>query len=165
MLNWLVGEASPVKLISSLKDKVILVVDDEADILETVAETLDLCTVHKAKDYDTALERLLTSTYDLVILDIMGVNGFDLLQTSAEQGYPTVMFTAHALTPEALNKSIKLGAACFLPKEKISELQEFLEEVVQGGGKPVWKKLFDKHGPFFEERFGPDWKEDNSMIK
>ena len=95
----------------------------------------------------------------------MGVNGFELLQTSVEQGYPTVMFTAHALTPEALNKSIKLGAACFLPKEKISELQEFLEEVVQEGGKSVWKKLFDKHGPFFVERFGPDWKADKSMIK
>ena len=159
MLDWLAGEASPDKLISSLKDKIILVVDDEPDILETVAETLDMCTFHKAEDYETALERLLGSTYDLVILDIMGVNGFELLQTSVEQGYPTVMLTAHALTPEALNKSIKLGAACFLPKEKISELQEFLEEVVQEGGKAVWEKLFDKHGPYFDERFGPGWKE------
>jgi hypothetical protein len=31
--------------------------------------------------------------------------------------------------------------------------------VVEEGGKPVWKKLFDRHGPYFEERFGSDWKE------
>jgi pyruvate,water dikinase len=160
LLDWLVGEATPMPLISALKDKVILVVDDEPDVLDTVEETLDMCAVHKAGDYETALELLSSSTYDLVILDIMGVNGFELLKTTVARGYPAVMLTAHALTIEALNKSIKLGASCFLPKEKLSELQEFLEEVVQEGGKPVWEKLFDKHGPYFEKRLGPGWKEE-----
>ena len=35
----------------ALKDKVILVVDDEPDVLETVEEELDMCLVHKAADY------------------------------------------------------------------------------------------------------------------
>lgn len=43
---------------SPLKDKVILVVDDEPDVLETVEEELDMCLVHKATDYDTALQYL-----------------------------------------------------------------------------------------------------------
>jgi len=68
-----------------LKDKVILVVDDEPDILETLAEELDMCLVHKAADYDTALQFLLSYTYDVVILDIMGVNGFELLKTSVSR--------------------------------------------------------------------------------
>ena len=38
---------------SPLKDKVILVVDDEPDVLETVADELDMSIVHKAKDYET----------------------------------------------------------------------------------------------------------------
>jgi hypothetical protein len=38
---------------SILKDKVVLVVDDERDVLEAVAEELDMCLVHKAQDYDT----------------------------------------------------------------------------------------------------------------
>ena len=63
---------------SPLKDKVILVVDDEPDLLETVEEELDMCLVHKAQDYETALQYLLSYTYDVVILDIMGVNGFEL---------------------------------------------------------------------------------------
>jgi DNA-binding NtrC family response regulator len=150
---------------SALKDKVILVVDDEPDVLETVEEELDMCLVHKAGDYDTALQQLLSYTYDIVILDIMGVNGFELLKTAVSRGFPTVMLTAHAITPEALKKSIKLGALSFLPKEKIPELQSFLEDVVLGEGKPVWRKLFDKLGNYFDKRFGPDWKEKDRFFK
>ena len=149
----------------ALKDKVVLVVDDEPDVLETVEEELETCVVHKASDYDTALQFLLSYTYDIVILDIMGVNGFELLKTSVSRQFPTVMLTAHALSPESLKKSIKLGAVSFLPKEKISELGPFLEDVVLGGGKPVWQKLFDKLGGYFNKRFGPDWKEKDRFFK
>ena len=34
----------------TLKDKVILVVDDEPDIVETIEAQLDMCLVHKAQD-------------------------------------------------------------------------------------------------------------------
>ena len=104
-------------------------------------------------------------TFDIVILDIMGVNGFELLKTSVKRGFPTVMLTAYALTPEALEKSIKLGAVSFLPKEKMSELDEFLTDVVLKGGQPVWEKLFDKLGNFFNKRFGPDWKQRNVFFE
>ena len=150
---------------SILKDKVILAVDDEPDVLDTIAEELDMCLVHTAKDYETALQYLLSYTYDIVILDIMGVNGFELLKNSVSRGFPTVMLTAHALTPEALKKSIKLGAVTFLPKEKIAELREFLEDVVAGEGKSVWKKLFDRMGSYFNKRFGPDWKEKDKFFQ
>ena len=148
-----------------LKDKVILVVDDEQDVLETIADELDMCLIHKAADYDTALQYLLSYTYDVVILDIMGVNGFELLKTAVSRGFPAVMLTAYAVTPEALKKSIKLGAVSFLPKEKMSELETFLEDVVLGGGKSVWQKLFDKLGDYFDKRFGPDWREKDKFFK
>jgi len=150
---------------SPLKDKIVLVVDDEPDVLETVEEELDICLVHKATDYDTALQYLLSYTYDIVILDIMGVNGFELLKNSVSRGFPTVMLTAHALSPESLKKSIKLGAVSFLPKEKISELKSYLEDVVLGEGRSAWQKLFDKMGDFFNKRFGPDWKERDKFFK
>ena len=149
---------------SPLKDKLILVVDDEPDILETVEEQLEICQIHKATDYDTALQYILSYTYDVVILDIMGVNGFELLKNSVSRGFPTVMFTAHALSPESLKKSIKLGAVSFLPKEKMVELRSFLEDVVLGGGESVWQKLFDRMGSYFNRKFGPDWKEKNKFF-
>ena len=91
---------------SVLKDKVVLIVDDEVDVTDTVEEVLDMCLVRKANDYETARQLLMSYTFDIVILDIMGVNGFDLLKNSVKHGFPTVMLTAYALTPEALEKSI-----------------------------------------------------------
>ena len=148
-----------------LKDKVVLVVDDEVDFTDTVEEILDMCFVRTANDYDAGRQYLMSYTFDIVILDIMGVNGFDLLKLSVKRGFPTVMLTAYALTPEALEKSIKLGAVSFLPKEKMSDLDEFIADVVLKGGQPVWGKLFDKLGSFFNTRFGPDWKQRNQFFE
>ena len=150
---------------SLLKNKLILVVDDEPDVLDLVAEVLDMGIVHKAKDYDSARDYLLMHSYDIVILDIMGVNGFELLKIAVTRGFPAVMLTAHALSPEALKKAIKLGAVSFLPKEAIPDLPSHLEDVVLGAGKPVWKKLFKRIGNLFDQRFGPDWKEKDRFFK
>jgi CheY-like chemotaxis protein len=150
---------------SPLKDKVVLAVDDEPDVLEAIEEELDMCLLNTASDYNTAIQYLASYTYDIVILDIMGVNGFELLKDSVSRGFPTVMLTAHALSPESLKKSIKLGAVSFLPKEKMPELRSYLEDVVLGGGKPVWRKLFDRLGSYYNKRFGPDWREKDKFFE
>ena len=63
-----------------LKDKHILAVDDEKDILETIQEILNETKVDLAQDYDTASNMISKTRYDLAILDIMGVNGIKLLE-------------------------------------------------------------------------------------
>ncbi len=151
---------------SPLHGKKILVVDDEPDILQTVAEILDMCDVHKASDYDTAVQLLSSHTYDIVVLDIMGVNGFELLKNADSRGFPTVMLTAHAVTPEALKQSINLGALSFIPKDKMLELKDLLEDVIRGGGKRLWwQKSFDRLGDYFDDRFGGGWKEKDRFFK
>jgi DNA-binding NtrC family response regulator len=148
-----------------LKDKIVLAVDDEADVLDTIEDILSDCIVNRASDFSTAQQYLMSYTYDIVILDIMGVNGFELLHTSVERGFPTVMLTAYAVTPEALEKSMQLGAVAFLPKDKMADLEEFIADVVLGEGKPVWEKLFDKFKDYFNKRFGPDWKQKREYFK
>jgi len=148
-----------------LKDKMVLVVDDEVDVTDTVAEVLDTCIVRTANDYETACELISGYTFDVVILDIMGVNGFDLLKLAVKRGFPAVMLTAYALTPEALEKSIKLGAVSFLPKEKLAQLDEFIADVVLKDNQPVWLKHFRRLGEFFNKRFGPDWKQRNRFFE
>lgn len=150
---------------SPLKNRIILAVDDEPDVLETISEELDLCQVTKAADYDTAVRYLLSYHYDIVILDIAGVNGFELLKIAVSKGLPAVMLTAHVITPEAVKKSMKLGAVSFLPKEKLAELRTFLEDIVLGGGKPIWEKLFDELGEYFRKRFGADDKKTDQLFK
>ena len=127
-----------------LKNKAILIVDDEPDILDSITEQLDMCRIYRAKDYEIALQLMAGFKFDIVILDVMGVRGFELLKKSVSKGFPTVMLTAHAMTPEALKESIKLGAVSFLPKEMMAELDTYLAEVVTGSKKMVWKNLLGK---------------------
>lgn len=151
---------------SPLKDKTVLIVDDEPDILETVGELLDMCVLHKAGDYDTAVQYLSNNSYDVVVLDIMGVNGFGLLKISDSKGFPTVMLTAHAVTPEALKRSMGMGAVSFIPKDKIIELRGLLEDIVQGGGRRLWwLSSLEKLDDYFDERFGAGWKEKDQFFK
>jgi CheY-like chemotaxis protein len=138
----------------------ILAVDDENDILETIEDLLDTASLDLARDYETAHTKIENQTYDLAILDIMGVNGLELLDETVAKGIPTVMLTAHAINPETLMASIRKGAIAYLPKETLAELDDLLNELLaaQAAGMPPWKLLFDKLGDFFDDRFGPDWR-------
>jgi len=146
---------------SFLSGKRILAVDDEIDILETIEDILVDTVVDTAGDYETASSKIESNRYDLAILDIMGVNGLKLLEETVARGIPTVMLTAHAVNPEALMESIQKGAISYLPKEKLAELDELLEILLDAHqkGEPPWKILFEKLGAYFDERFGDGWQE------
>ena len=146
---------------SYLKGKHILAVDDELDILETIEDILDEAVVDCVRDYDTAVQKIRETRYDLAILDIMGVNGMDLLVKTVERKIPTVMLTAHAISPESLMSSIQKGAISYLPKEKLAELDSLLNKLFGAyqNGAPPWKLLFEMLGDYFKERFGPAWKD------
>jgi len=148
-----------------LKNKAVLIVDDEPDILDSITEQLDMCRIYRAKDYEIALQLMAGFKFDIVILDVMGVRGFELLKKSVSKGFPTVMLTAHALTPEALKESIQLGAVSFLPKEMMAELDTYLVDVVTQSKKMVWKNLLDKLGDYFDRQFGADWKEKDEFFR
>jgi DNA-binding response OmpR family regulator len=148
-----------------LKDKAVLVVDDEPDILDSIAEQLDMCRIYRAKDYDIALQLMAGFKFDIVILDVMGVQGFELLKKSVSKGFPTVMLTAHAMTPESLKESIKLGAVSFLPKEMMAELDTYLADVITGSKKMVWRNLLDNLSDYFDRQFGANWKEKDEFFK
>lgn len=162
---------------SKLQGLNILIVDDEPDILsileEEIEEACPRCRVVKAETYEWARDLLDSTPYDLVILDIMGVRGFDLLAQAVAHRYKVVMLTAHALNPEALRRAIQMGARAYLPKEKIGEIVPFLEDVLAQQHLPGWRRLFDKMGDFFNRRFGsgwqqedaPFWKEFNEKLK
>ena len=146
---------------SILNNKRVLAVDDEPDVLETLKEQLeefDGLIFDTATNYETGYQLIRSWTYDLVILDIMGVRGFDLLNAAVHLGFPTVMLTAHAFSVETIKQSIEMGARAYLPKEKMSELIPFLEDVLTLDHQVVWRRVFDRLGSFFNASFGPEWQ-------
>jgi CheY-like chemotaxis protein len=147
---------------SILNGKSILAVDDEPDVLTVLEEEIrEACPdsrFDRVSTYEEAVARMISLTYDVVVLDIMGVRGFDLLELAVSRGFPVVMLTAHALTPEALKRSFEMGARAYLPKEKLGEIVPFLEDVLRYEYLPGWKRLLEKLEGFFNERWGQYWK-------
>ena len=143
-----------------LKGKRILIVDDEADILETLKELLDICLIDTAPNFEAAQKFLNKNTYHVAILDIMGVRGYDLLKLANEKAVPTLMLTAHALSPDNLVKSIKGGAQAYVPKDKISDIHIFLTDILQDREKGMEKRgtWFARLKPFFDKKFGAGWR-------
>ena len=152
---------------SILDGKRILAVDDEPDVLkileEEILEICPDCKLDKATAYETAAKKLELTNYDVVILDIMGVRGFDLLGLAVKKKLRVAMLTAHALSPEALKKSVELGARAYLPKEKLGEVVPFLEDVLTYEYGPGWKRLYEKLKDFFDSKFESDWEKKTGL--
>jgi nucleotide-binding universal stress UspA family protein/CheY-like chemotaxis protein len=144
-----------------LKDRRVLVVDDEPDILETIEELLDMCTLETAATFDTAKKLLETSRYDLAILDIMGVSGYDILKLAREKKVPALMLTAHALTPENLKESIQKGADSYIPKDELANITTHAADVIRARieGKQGYGSWFSNLKPFFDKSFGKGWRD------
>ena len=145
---------------SPIKGKTILAVDDEPDVLDTLGELLSICQVVKKTSYDDAVEYLNSDNPDLAILDIMGVNGFELLKLCVEKKIDAVMLTAHAFSIESLKKSLDLGARAYLPKEKMADIVSFLEDVVTKEHKESWQRLFERLGELLNATFGSNWNKE-----
>ena len=72
---------------SLLKDKHIQAVDDEIDIIETIMDILDELVIYLTRDYKNASKKIKAGKYDSVILDILGVNGLQLLEESVDREF------------------------------------------------------------------------------
>jgi len=144
-----------------LDGKRILIVDDEPDVLATLEDLLSVCDVVKAGNFLEAENLLTTQYFDMAILDIMGVDGYKLLEIANEQKVIAVMLTAHALSPEDTNRSFKDGAASFVPKEEMSNIVIYLNDILEAkeAGKSLWWRWMERFGDFYDKKFGLDWKD------
>jgi CheY-like chemotaxis protein len=147
---------------SVLDHKKILAVDDEPDVLAVLKEQIEAgctgCTIDTATTYDEAAKRLGSQKYDLVVLDIVGVRGFDLLGIAVKDDVKAVMLTAHSLDPESLKRAHDMGARAYLPKEKLGEIVPFLEDALKFEFEPGWRRMLDALRETFVDLWGRDWE-------
>ena len=144
-----------------LEGKNILIVDDESDVLETLEELLPMCDLTRASSFKEAKEFLESHRFDLAILDIMGVDGYELLKIANKRKIAAIMLTAHALSAEDTVKSFNQGAAYYVPKDKLSNIKNFLEDVLdaQEKGKHSWSRWLETFNEYYEKVFGEDWQD------
>ena len=147
-----------------LKGKRVLIVDDEPDILDVLTELLSPCMIDRASTFEAAKQYLETESYDVAVLDIMGVKGFELLDIARKNNIPALMLTAHALTKESLKKSAEEGASYYVPKEEIGKIDVFVADVIEAGenNRNPWVKWYERLCGFFDNNMkfsGPNWRE------
>jgi DNA-binding NtrC family response regulator len=119
-----------------------------------------MCDVVKATTFEGARKLLETETFDMAILDIMGVDGYGLLETANQRKVIAVMLTAHALSPEDTVRSYKEGAAYFVPKEKMNDIVTYLNDVLEAeeNGKHFWWRWYERFAAYYEKKFGARWR-------
>jgi DNA-binding NtrC family response regulator len=150
-----------------LDGKRVLAVDDEQDVLDTLVDLLPMCEMVTALSFEAARELLESQPFDLVILDIMGVDGYGLLEIATRKNIPAVMLTAHAWSPNNLVRSIKEGAVSYLPKEELTNIIDYLTDVLvaQKEGRDPWKSWHDRlPASYFEKRWGAAWKDTDKQF-
>ena len=129
------------------RNKKILVVDDEADILNLLDYNLERAgfEVHTAKDGPEALDLAGKKAPDLILLDIMlpDMEGTEVLKRLKERestrGIPVVMLTAKG---EEVDKIVgfELGAEDYItkpfsPRELVLRVRAVLKRAEAGGGQ------------------------------
>ena len=143
-----------------LDGKRLLIVDDEPDVLDMLEDLLPMCQIIKAATYEQAKDLLEERYFDMAILDIMGVKGYELLELCNQKRVIGVMLTAYAVTPEDIKRSYENGAASFVPKEKMADITTYLSDIIEARekGKSMWWRWFDRLADYCEKKFGPDWQ-------
>ncbi|MFO7750878.1 MAG: response regulator [Desulfobacteraceae bacterium] len=109
-----------------MKTKVLLV-DDEQEFVEALAQRLELrnYSVTKAFSGENAVEIAEKTDFDVVILDVLmpGISGIEALKRikAAHPTTPVVMLTGKATVSNAI-EGMKLGALDFLMKPADTDL-------------------------------------------
>ena len=112
--------AEPAIRRSNGREDRVLVVDNEANILEMTHETLRNAgyQVVTAPGGEEALERLATHSIDVMVTDLMmpNLDGFELIQTARER-YPNLpIIAASGLADGRSDEALDAGAQTFLSK-------------------------------------------------
>jgi len=108
----------------------ILVVDDEQSIADMVKLCLSKNGYICEAVYDgmTATEKIESSRYDLILLDIMlpDIDGYDLIEYIKQFDIPVIFVTAKTTVPDRV-KGLKLGAEDYISKP--FDLEELLARI------------------------------------
>ncbi len=100
----------------------VLLVDDELELVTTLAERLELrgITTEWATSAEEALRRVEASTFDIAVLDVKipKVDGLELKKRLQEKspGMKLIFVTGHGSTQDFETGSSEVGAAYYLVK-------------------------------------------------
>jgi len=127
----------------------ILLLEDDANLNETVREFLETLGHHIVAAYDghEAQDKIYESKYDLLLLDVNtpGINGFDLLKEAREvEVFAPAIFITSLDSVDDLEKGFESGCDDYIRKPfALKELQIRVETLLKRGFFHQDKTLID----------------------
>lgn len=117
----------------------ILIVDDEPAIVDFIENGLSRTGYRLEHAYDglSAVEKIDTQLYDLILLDVMlpGIDGFELMRYIASRAIPVIFLTAKSSVLDRVT-GLRLGADDYIVKPfEMIELSARIEAVMKRYGK------------------------------
>lgn len=117
----------------------VLLVDDEEELVSTLAERLAMRGIEAdwATSADQALEKVISSTYDVAVLDVKlpRISGLALKRRLEEKvpGMKFIFVTGHGSEDDFRTGSAEAGEGYYLMKPvNIESLVEKMEEALRG---------------------------------
>jgi len=117
----------------------ILLIDDESEFVETLAERLELrgCLSKTAEDGESGIGMIASEPFDVVVLDLMmpGLNGLETLKQirAIDKTLPVILLTGHGSIKEGM-EGMQAGAFDFLMKPL--DINELMEKIKLALNKP-----------------------------
>jgi DNA-binding NtrC family response regulator len=121
-----------------MNESTVLLVDDEEDFVEVLAERLEArgLTVDTAGNGELALEKARKRPFDAILLDMAmpGMNGIDTLQglLQINPDLQVILLTGRATLGQAV-EAMKLGALDFL--EKPADIETLVAKIAEAATK------------------------------
>lgn len=121
----------------------ILLVDDERDFVETLAERLELrgLSPRVAFDGPGALEAVAAKAPDLVVLDLYmpGLSGAEVLHSikARHPDLPVILLTGHGSVDDGGDGPVAAAFACHTKPLSLDDLWRTLEAAARSAGKEL----------------------------
>ena len=131
-----------------MKNKNVLVVDSQMDLLLTLKEKIlgicPECRLDIATTFEEARQFMLMLTYDLVVLDIMTSPGSRLIDMAVSRNLPVLVLFGNGTSRKDLIQFNCLRIQAVLPKENITDIVRVIEQALKPERLPNCKLALEK---------------------
>ncbi len=122
------------------EEKRILIVDEDPDILNYLAEETRKTGLNyqfdKADTFSLAVDAIFSGSYDLVMLDFPGIRGPYLLNLAFLRAVPTALMVSHNFFPLEAPYLPGKGISGLLSKDNLSEIVPALKNLFSSMKSP-----------------------------
>ena len=137
--------------------KRFLCIDENPAVLdflkERIAGRYANCQVETTSDVQVATDLIVRYSYDLIILDISGTEGFRILKLARMENAPVALMSSRHLTPEEVKRLGRRkgnkNQPPYVLKQDLDQLNSYLDNLIADQTLTCRQRILLKNGFYF----------------